>query len=200
MAVLWKKEETRSEPEALDSCKMKAALVRHYRFKRQAIACTEFDYCDVLAIFPKTKKVVEVEVKISIADLKADFKKEHRIDLMAMEDGKVERSVINRVGKTVSRRLWPVQIDNLFYALPEELVEKATPIIKKHAPYAGIIKVCKPYVNRNGTESPSQVWIEKKAKKLKSKDKGLDFNKFFMEVSKRMSSEIAILLTKKAGW
>ena len=59
--------------------------------------------------------VVEVEIKISIADLKNDFKKKH---------GHIDRQ--NR-------------IKELYYALPDNLIEKATPIIENHDEKAGII-------------------------------------------------------------
>jgi len=62
--------------------------------------------CDVL-IIQKSKFAIEVEIKISIADLKADFKKKH---------GHISE-----------------QIKYLYYAIPERLYEKALPLIPLEA-------------------------------------------------------------------
>lgn len=70
--------------------------------------------CDLL-IVRTSGYVVEVEIKINLADLKNDFKKKH---------GHIDRQ--NR-------------IKEFYYALPNILIEKATPIIEKHYEGAGII-------------------------------------------------------------
>ena len=58
--------------------------------------------CDILAV-SEARYATEVEIKISISDLKADFKKEHN-----------HKSEV---------------IKNFYYCIPENLLEKALPII-----------------------------------------------------------------------
>lgn len=67
--------------------------------------------CDMLALDTKGR-FTEIEIKISLSDLKADFKKGH-----------------NHSSKFISR---------LIYAIPFELLEKAFPLIPDHC---GIIVV-----------------------------------------------------------
>lgn len=67
--------------------------------------------CDMLIVDDKNR-VTEVEIKVSIADLKADFKKPH-----------------GHKHKNLSR---------LIYAFPLEMLEKALPLIPNHC---GIITV-----------------------------------------------------------
>ncbi|RRD39321.1 DNA repair protein MmcB-related protein [Leptotrichia sp. OH3620_COT-345] len=61
-----------------------------------------FHECDILAV-SEAGYATEVEIKISISDLKADFKKEHN-----------HKSEV---------------IKNFYYCVPENLLEKALPII-----------------------------------------------------------------------
>lgn len=67
--------------------------------------------CDMLVI-RNTSYAVEIEIKRSISDLKADFKKKH--------DHSDDR------------------IKELYYAVPEELLESSTELIPEHA---GIISI-----------------------------------------------------------
>ncbi len=71
--------------------------------------------CDVFILRRQSGYAVEVEIKRTIADLKNDFKKKHNHS---------DRQ--NR-------------IKEFYYAIPEELLEKAKPIIEKEAQHAGII-------------------------------------------------------------
>ena len=67
--------------------------------------------CDMLAI-DGGGRLTEIEIKISMSDLKADFKKKH-----------------NHESKIISR---------LVYAMPEKMIEKGLPLIPK---WSGIISV-----------------------------------------------------------
>lgn len=78
--------------------------------------------CDMLAL--KDGKFTEIEIKISLSDLKADFKKSH-----------------GHKSKYISR---------LVYAIPEEMLAKAEQIIPKEY---GII-VVKTYPPRESTSLP----------------------------------------------
>lgn len=68
--------------------------------------------CDVLSMNIKTRRFTEVEIKISLQDLKADFKKAHGHDCE-----------------------W---ISRLVYAMPENLLETAVPLIPKHCGIIGV--------------------------------------------------------------
>lgn len=70
--------------------------------------------CDLL-IVRSSGYVLEVEIKVSLADLKNDFKKGH---------GHIDRQ--NR-------------LKEFYYALPNILIEKGKPIIESHNKGAGII-------------------------------------------------------------
>lgn len=74
----------------------------------------EIHECDLL-IVRNSGYVIEVEIKVDLADLKNDFKKKH---------GHVDKQ--NR-------------IKEFYFALPDVLIEKAVPIIAKHDERAGII-------------------------------------------------------------
>jgi len=67
---------------------------------------------DMIAVDCKTRYCTEIEIKISLSDLKADFKKRHNHD-----------------NKKVSR---------LIYAMPESLLEKGLPLIPNSC---GVISV-----------------------------------------------------------
>lgn len=79
--------------------------------------------CDML-IVTKNRYLTEVEIKISLSDLKADFKKEHQ--------HKDEN------------------IKNFYYAFPEEIKEKALELIPKECgiPYRKIECYRKPKINK----------------------------------------------------
>jgi len=84
---------------------------------RQNIIVTNVDWgialgheCDLLIVRPKSGYTVEVEIKVSMSDLKADFKKLHDH--------------------------YSQKIKELYFAVPEDLYEKVVNIIPD---YAGII-------------------------------------------------------------
>lgn len=87
-----------------------------------------------LLIVRKSGYCIEIEIKVTIADLRADFKKKHL---------------------HLDRRN---RIKELYYALPADLIDKATPIIEKGNPCAGIIS-CR-YDSRIGWQPYRATYIK----------------------------------------
>jgi DNA polymerase III psi subunit len=95
----------------MNSVEMEIALAGFFGYRQNQIV-PNVSYglwiheCDLL-IVSKSGYCTEVEIKISISDLKADFKKEHQ-----HKNNKIKY---------------------FYYAIPEELKEKALPLIPEHA-------------------------------------------------------------------
>jgi hypothetical protein len=95
----------------MNSVEMEIALAGFFGYRQNQIV-PNVSYglwiheCDLL-IVSQAGYCTEVEIKISISDLKADFKKEHQ-----------HKSK---------------KIKYFYYAIPEELKEKALPLIPEHA-------------------------------------------------------------------
>lgn len=176
--------------EKTNSCHMKAALLQYFRFRKQRIACTEYDYRDIFVVHPKTKYITEVEVKISIADLKADFNKSHRIDLIMLEQGHKSKKVISS-NRERTVKLKRDILDYIYYALPAPLIDKALPILDEMIPFAGVISVPMPrfYPCNGAYHYPDPVTV-KRAKKIKNKNTKLEYTRMLERVALRMSSDI----------
>ena len=169
----------------LNSEQIKAALLAYYRFKRQAVVCAEWNYRDITVFFPKKKQLIEVEVKISISDLRADFKKSQRLDLIALETGKTERPQVIRDG--VHYNIMPIRnpcINALYYAVPSDIVERTIEILAEKMPFAGIIEIQE---KKYGLEPVTR----KTAKKLAFTRKDVDHQQILLSMAKRMSSDLA---------
>lgn len=94
--------------------------------RRFQYVCTEYGRwnCDVIGLTAETS--VELEIKSSISDLKAEFK------------NKVTKHKIYNSNSPHARPFVP----NYFYFfMPQALVEKAKPIIHEQSPFAGIISM-----------------------------------------------------------
>lgn len=174
---------------------IKTALLMHYRFKRQSLVCTEYDYKDIFVINPKNKTMTEIEIKVSISDLRADFKKDHRIDLIALENGVTERPYYNKGGKVGNfRQIRPQIIDMIYYALPIGLIDKASNIIQEKIPFAGIISIPNSYrYFSDGSISLPKPTVIKRAKRLRKQKNDKNYNQILMDMAFRMSSDIANL-------
>jgi len=96
--------------------------------------------CDMLAL-DNNDRFTEIEIKVTVSDLKADFKKRH-----------------NHASEFISR---------LYYAMPIELCEKYADIIPNHC---GIISV-KPICNRDGQHILNKAQYYRMAKHDKTKRK-----------------------------
>ncbi len=99
----------------MNSNDLKCSALAWLRYKRQCTyACSEVGYfsADVWGI--DDNRLIEIETKISIADLRADFKKpKHKLYAKSAEEFEIKSSVT-------------ASMPNIFYfCIPEELVEKA---------------------------------------------------------------------------
>jgi hypothetical protein len=118
----------RNSSDRLETLKVKAALISYFRFyKNHDIICTEFSYgkADVLSISNNGKGIYEVEVKVSLSDLKREPKKyKHKRDSLEVTNSKPCRY--------------------FYLAIPKFLEEQAKEILKQNFPNAGL------YVLRDG--------------------------------------------------
>jgi hypothetical protein len=98
--------------------------------KRMPIVCTEAGKWNADVLGMNSKMCIEVEVKHSISDLRADFRnKAHKHYLYQQANPK---------HATGYEKGWHTNIPNFFYFLtPAELKDKALEIIADKAPYAG---------------------------------------------------------------
>lgn len=162
------------EPIKLTSEQIKIALISLYRFeKRFEYVCTEFEFADITA--SDSKKLIEIEVKISLADLKNESKKSTKIRKHQLNnlDGKPRKSE---------------HIPNEFYfAMPYELAQKKEVIdyITSLNDKYGIITVT-PIYSKYHKKYVYDIRYYKRAKKLHD-------NKITRElldkIVKRLSSE-----------
>ena len=111
--------------EEIDANYMKIAVQSFFRYKKQyKLTCTEYCYKDVVAF--KGSDFIEVEVKISKSDLKADLHKpKHKKYVKGSETQKAN---------------YP---NEFYYAFPKELYqdEEVKEIVEKLNPKYGIIIV-----------------------------------------------------------
>jgi len=111
------------------STELKMSLMHYFRYKRQGLVATEVDLghngvSDVLAYVED--KVIEVEVKVSISDLKSEFinKTKHYAFAKSVTDKYIQR----------------YHIPNLFYfCVPIDLFEKTEKILDENKSNAGIM-------------------------------------------------------------
>jgi hypothetical protein len=182
----------------LDSNAIKAILLQHFRFGMQTIVCTEYDYCDIFAMEPKKKIITEVEIKVSLSDLAADFKKPHRVDLQHTENGVFIRPRAFKNGRPMNvLPIYPPIIDKLYYAMPSAIVEKGQELLGKNMPFAGVIEIPEPRAHRytNGDRVHVEPRVVKRARRLSSTDPERDWDKVYQQVCMRMSSDLATRYT-----
>jgi len=145
----------------LNSAMIKHALYWRYRIKLQYHYCTDEVNCADFLFITKSGYIGEIEIKVSIQDLKADFKKS--------KHDFIKRDVnINR--------------HYFYFALPDYLVEKATPIIEAVNHKYGIISV--------NSKHLFKVQTVKKAKLLRPLD-GTFYDKVKESIVMRLTSRIA---------
>lgn len=106
---------------------LKAIVLCYWRFEKQhyLVGCElSYGQVDVISVSKRKRIVCETEIKISISDLKADKRKpKHCTDLW---------------GKPSFRGYF---VDYFYFALPENLIDKARPICDELYPYAGILSI-----------------------------------------------------------
>ena len=116
---------------------MKALLLKYWRFERAYYNCAvEVPFYSGIAdiVVDNGKEVVEIEVKISISDLKADFKKK-KFRYFRFQD---------------NRRYIYFICNRFYYAVSEELCQVATKIISDMDNNFGIISVSKRAIGNKG--------------------------------------------------
>ena len=133
----------------MDSAYVRLAMLYYFRYKRQfpLVSCETWscgDRADILAV-DKKGFLWNIEVKISVSDLRNDGKK--NIHRWARE---TNRDWEMTVGKTAGI---PARFS---FALPDDLRTIADPIIRERYPYAGIFFV----------RNLRQVWAFKSAEAL----------------------------------
>lgn len=143
----------------LNADEIKAGLLQYYRYDRQfqlvALEAQHFHNADVVAV--NGRKIIETEVKVSIADMKADISKpKHEI---------LRRDYLEKYPDQASL-LHPYEWHHykhpylpsfnfeykykghqFYFAIPEELAESAAPIRNTYYPYAGLLLIRpEPYI------------------------------------------------------
>lgn len=123
---------------------MKAELLAYWRYVRQhpIVGVEVFDQ-DVMSV-TKTRHLVITEVKVSISDLRADGSKE--IHFRAASLYGIAKNPKNRkeqrAAYLASAYRHQLRTPNQFYfAVPQELSEKALAVIEERYPYAGLLSV-----------------------------------------------------------
>lgn len=122
--------------------------------KRLPVVCTEAGNWNADVIGLNSAMCIEVEVKKSIADLRAEFKNKPHKHYVYANAGQLDR------------RTSSGYVPNYFYFfIPEELADKARPIVEEKAPKAGIA------VRKHPARSPfgagkRNIYILKRPQKL----------------------------------
>jgi hypothetical protein len=189
----------------MDSNYMKAMLFRYFRFNKQAryiaTECGPYN-SDMLVAYKK--ELIEIEIKTSIADFKADFKKakheyyttgkicDSMTETVWLKDqhGKnvLENGRYIKVGKQISKQYVNGKPNLFLFVVPLELVDKATLFLKSNYPLYGLLSV-------SGTHSYKDSGIKTVIRPKKIHNQGV--NPWVKEVIvSRMASEIANLRFK----
>ena len=116
----------------MTASEVKAMVAGFYRYKKQCpvVAFEASDWArfragepaDVLAV-TESRMLYEIEVKISLSDMKNDKKKRKHYHFMNTTDY--------------------IPVHQFYFAVPKELVSKALEICKEYYPYAGLLSVSK---------------------------------------------------------
>lgn len=102
---------------------IKSALLNYYRYERSMIVGTEVTMihgiADILAYNDRNDYSVEVEVKISISDLYADFKHKNKKHLLIDNNN--------------------YDVVHFYYCVPQDIYDKAKDVIREHNKKYGIM-------------------------------------------------------------
>ncbi len=137
----------------MKSAEIKAALLQYYRYDRQfqlvALEAQHFHNADVVAV--NGRWIIETEVKVSIADMKADIKKpKHevlRADYLRYHPDQSPLLQQYDWHKTWPNISYKYQGHRFFFAVPEELAEEVEHVRSTYYPYAGLLLVRpEPYI------------------------------------------------------
>ena len=131
----------------MNSTDVKAEVACYLRFVRQyaLVFIEQFDQ-DLVAVDGR-RRVMWVEVKVSISDLMNDRRKRFHQNVRLM------RELPLFGGRNAQRAYmryfeWELAPARFFFAVPDEIAEEAHKRIIRHFPWAGLISVKKTPVNR----------------------------------------------------
>lgn len=174
----------------MTSTDIKRTLLNYYRFDQGLYVATEVNtargIADVVAVSKDLSKVIEVEVKVSISDLKNE-----------VTSKELKHKVLNEIFKT--KENFSYFSPNYFYfALPEELIDKAVPIIEKLGNFYGIISIGDSYRTRFAGKyySLNKRTVVKKAKRIHKNVLSQNNFKTFLQ---RVTSELVTLYNKETN-
>lgn len=122
---------------------LKYLVANYWRFTRgYYLVAVEYNYghSDVISVSEKGRVVCETEVKISIADLKKEQTKPKHLPAKQkdMFSGRISRLHYNEFAGRVFRTMF---IDYFYFAVPENILEKALDVCEELYPYAGLLCV-----------------------------------------------------------
>jgi hypothetical protein len=135
----------------MNSRDIKAALLQYYRYDKQyklvALESYHFHNADVVCVNARAW-IIETEVKVSIADMKADINKpKHRLLRDAYLGDHPDQVSLLHPMEWISKSGYDFTKDYKYrghefnFAVPTELEEDATTIRNTYYPYAGLILV-----------------------------------------------------------
>ena len=153
---------------------IKAALVSYFRFKRQVhIIATECGWFSSDLLMIANKHLTEIEIKVSLSDFRADFKKpKHEFFLNNKAhkrmmttvwakdgSGKMVLDENNRyikIGEKVQDCYKHSRPNFFLFAVPDSLVEQVKPILMEKYPHYGLIAISEPVKTRFGKTPPHE--------------------------------------------
>lgn len=148
---------------------MHAAVMRYLRYSvNLPLVCTEVGNWSADVMGASKTRLVEVEIKKSLSDLRAEFRRKR---------GK--HSYYRTVGSPSAPKYF-------YFCLPESLIERAQPIIEEGFPQAGILSF------REGAGTRGHISSYKKAQALHRHPPD---ERILSAMVMRMSSELASLRT-----
>lgn len=116
---------------------MKMSVMAYVNQWTPTIVVDEVSYANGISdiLVMRDGYICDIEIKISISDLKADMKK------MKWNPSRVRKNGVLEYRRLNLDVEWSHAPNYFYIAIPEALEEKALPIIKKHWPYAGVLVV-----------------------------------------------------------
>lgn len=198
----------------MNSNKVKAALLAYFRYKKQVhYMATECGFFSSDLLMESKGLLTEIEVKVSLADFRADFKKpKHEFYIRNVPNKYMMTSVYaqtgdgrrvldehNRyikIGEKV-KDIYKWSKPNFFiFAVPESLVEKVHPYLEEHYPMYGLIAVADAPDSRFNKVPQDYVRVVKRPKRLHNEQAHPTIKETIVA---RMSSEIARLRIGNLG-
>lgn len=135
----------------IDSNIIKAALLHYFRYKRNQICATEYSYRSMdFATITKKGLLKEVEVKISLSDLRADKKKR-------------KHHFYKEITSYYKKGL--IYPNYFYFCVPTNLIEKAKEVIEEMNNKYGLIEYIEAY-HTNANFLADRISIIKQAKEL----------------------------------